>query len=54
MVKKVYVAKTPIEHDGKPCAEGDPIELDDKIDAPALLAVNAIESAPAAKKSAEK
>ena len=45
MAKKAYVAKTPIEHDGKPYAEGETIELDDEIDAPALLAVDAIELA---------
>lgn len=53
MAKKTYTAKTPIQHDNKDYAEGDPIELDDKTEAPQLLAVGAIEP-PAAKKAAEK
>ncbi len=43
MAKKQYIAKTPIQHNGDDFAEGDPIELDDKTEAPALLAVNAVE-----------
>lgn len=52
MAKKSYVAKTPIQYNGNDYAEGDPIELDDKTEAPQLLAVNAIEEAP--KKTAAK
>lgn len=53
MTKKTYTAKTPINHNGEDYAVGDPLELDDKTEAPQLLAVEAIEPAPA-KKTAEK
>lgn len=49
MAKKSYIAKTPIDYNGVLYAEGDPIELDDKTEAPALLAVQAI--APASAKA---
>lgn len=52
MAKKTYVAKTAINHNQEDFAVGDPIELDDKTEAPALLAVEAIEEAP--KKAAAK
>lgn len=58
MAKKTYIANTPIQHDGEDYAEGDKIELDDKSEAPALLAVAAVELAtdeqPTAAKSAAK
>lgn len=53
MAKKTYLAKTPIEHDGEDFAIGDPIELDDKTQAPQLLAVEAIELAPEKKAAAK-
>lgn len=53
MAKKTYTAKTPIEHNGVPYEPGDPLELDDKTEAPALLAVDGIEI-ESAKKSASK
>lgn len=53
MTKKAYTAKTPINHDGKDYAIGNPIELDDKTEAPQLIGVDAIEPVPA-KKAAEK
>lgn len=54
MAKKTYVAKTPINYSGEPFAEGDPIELDDKTEAPALLAVGAIAPAEPVKTAAAK
>lgn len=54
MAKKNYTAKTPIQHNGTDFAEGDQIELDDKTEAPQLLAVSAIELAPPAKKTEAK
>ncbi|HRF12578.1 MAG TPA: hypothetical protein PLR37_10660 [Candidatus Accumulibacter phosphatis] len=48
MAKKTYTALTTINHDGEPYAAGDPIELDDKTQAPQLLSIGAIE-APAQK-----
>ena len=54
MTLKTYLAKTPIMHDGKPVAPGDPVELDDTLHAPQLLAVDAIEPAPAPEKKAAK
>ena len=51
MAKKPYIAKKTILHDGEPFAEGDSIELDEKTEAPQLLAVDAIEPAPKAKKA---
>lgn len=54
MARKTYTTKTPVQHDGKNFVEGDPIELDDKTEAPQLLAVDAIELAPAAKKTEAK
>lgn len=54
MAKKTYTAKTQIQHNGEDFAEGDSIELDDKTEAPQLLAVGAIELAPAAKKTEAK
>lgn len=45
MAKKTYQALTTINHDGELYAAGDPIELDDKKQAPQLLAVGAIEAA---------
>lgn len=60
MTKKTYTAKTPIQHNGKDVAEGDPIQLDDKTEAPPLLAVDAVEladevePAPSAKKTEPK
>lgn len=53
MTTKTYTAKTPIDFNNKHFEPNDPIELDDKKDAPALLAVNAIEEA-APKKVAAK
>lgn len=53
MATKKYIAKTPIDFNGEHFEPNDPIELDDKKDAPALLAVSAIEEA-APKKAAEK
>lgn len=50
MAKKSYTVKTPVNHNNEDFAAGDSIELDDKTEAPALLAVAAIE--PAGKKSA--
>lgn len=44
MAKKTYTALTTINHDGELYAVGDPIELDDKKQAPQLLAVGAIEA----------
>lgn len=44
MAQKTYTALTPITHDGELYAAGDPIELDDKTQAPQLLAVGAIEA----------
>lgn len=52
MAKKTYTALTAIHHDGEEYAAGDPVDMDDKRDAPALLAVGAIE--PAAAKAGEK
>ncbi len=54
MAKKQYTAKTPIQYNGDDYAVGDPIELDDKIEAPQLLLVDAIEPAPETKKAAAK
>lgn len=48
MAQKTYTALTTITHDGERYGVGDPIELDDKTQAPQLLAVGAIE-APAQK-----
>lgn len=42
MAAKTYTALTPIEHDGKPFAEGSPIKLTDEQAAP-LLDLRAIE-----------
>lgn len=53
MAKKTYVAKTVIKHNDVDYVDGDPIELDDKTEAPQLLAVNAIEEAPAKKAAAK-
>lgn len=53
MTKKAYTAKTAINHDQKPYEPGDPIELDDKTEAPALLAVDAIEPAAEKKQAAK-
>lgn len=50
MAKKKYVAKTPITYNNEDYAVGDPIELDDKTEAPQLLQVEAI--APASEKTA--
>lgn len=52
MAKKSYTVKTPVNHSNEDFAVGDLIELDDKTDAPPLLAVDAIEEAP--KKGAAK
>jgi hypothetical protein len=49
MAKKQYIAKTHITHNNEPFEAGDPIELDDKTEAPELLKVKAIEPAPAKK-----
>lgn len=43
MAKKTYLAKTAITHNDTNYVEGDTIELDDKTEAPQLLAVNAVE-----------
>lgn len=48
-MKKTYTCLTTIDHDQQRFAVGDPIELDDKKQAPPLLAVGAIEPPPAAK-----
>lgn len=53
MAKKQYTAKTPITYNDVDYAVGDPIELDDKIDAPQLLQVDAIEPAPEKKAAAK-
>lgn len=53
MAKKTYTAKTVIHHNQVEYAEGDEIELDDKTEAPELLAVGAIELAPAKKAAAK-
>jgi hypothetical protein len=53
MAKKTYAAKTQIEHDKVTYMEGEPIELDDKTEAPALLAVGAIEETSAKKAAAK-
>ena len=53
MAKKTYTAKTPINHNGEDYAVGDPLELDDKTEAPQLLAVQAIEPAPEKKAAAK-
>ena len=42
MAKKSYTAKKDILHDGERYAEGDRIELDEKTEAPPLMAVGAI------------
>lgn len=49
MATKPYLAKTPIEYNGKPFAEGETLELDDKTEAPQLIAVGAVEPVEAAK-----
>ncbi len=54
MAKKSYIAKKAILHNGEPYAEGESIELDEKTEAPQLMAVDAIEPAPEAKKAAAK
>lgn len=54
MAKKPYIALTPIDYNGEHYEPQEPIELDDKLDAPALLAVKAIEPAPAADKTKAK
>lgn len=46
-----YTALTPIEHDGKPYAEGEPITLTEDQAAP-LLALKAVEPAPISKAEA--
>jgi len=46
MAKKTYQVVSPIRRDGKDCAVGDQVELEDK-DAGDLLAVKAIEPAAA-------
>ena len=53
MTLKTYTAKTAINHNKVDYAEGDPIELDDKIDAPALIAVGAIDENPVKKAAAK-
>jgi hypothetical protein len=55
MAKKTYIAKTAIEHNKEAYTEGEELSLDDKTEAPALLAVKAIEEAPekAPEKTAE-
>ena len=53
LAKKSYIAKKAIQHDGELYAEGDPIELDDKTEAPALLAVEAIEPVETKKAAAK-
>lgn len=45
MTKKSYIAKKAILHDGEPYAEGESIDLDEKTEAPQLIAVGAIEPA---------
>lgn len=45
MAKATYKALTAIDFDGERYEPGEPIDLDDKKDAPALLAVQAIEAA---------
>ncbi len=50
MATKSYIAKTPITYNGEDYAEGEQIDLDDKVDAPQLLAVDAIEPVKAAAK----
>lgn len=47
MDQKTYTALTTIDHDGRRYLAGDPIDLDEQTEAPQLLAVNAIEPAPA-------
>lgn len=54
MAKKSYIAKKAIQHNGELYAEDDPIELDEKTEAPQLLAVGAVELAPETKKAAAK
>ena len=53
MAMKAYVAKTAIRLDGKSFAEGDPIELDEKTEAPQLIAVDAVELAEPGKAAAK-
>ena len=53
MAKKTYTAKTAINHDQVDYAEGDSIELDDKTEAPALIAVGAIDETPVKKAAAK-
>ncbi len=54
MAKKTYQAMTTINHDGELYAVGDPIELDDRTQAPQLLAVGAItDPAPKAARTKE-
>ena len=53
MAKKSYIAKKVIQHNGELYAEGDPIDLDDKTEAPQLLAVEAVEPVKTKKSTAE-
>ena len=54
MAKKSYIAKKAIQHNGDLYAEGESIDLDEKTEAPQLIAVGAIELAPESKKAAAK
>ncbi len=54
MATKPYIAKKQIQHDGELYAEGDPIELDDKTEAPPLIAVEAVELVAEVKKATAK
>ncbi len=54
MAKKSYIAKKTIQHDGEIFDVDAPIELDEKTEAPQLLAVGAVELAPETKKAAAK
>lgn len=53
MAKKTYTALTTITHDGETFVVGEAIELDDKKQAPQLLAVGAVEPAPKARATKE-
>jgi hypothetical protein len=53
MTIKTYTAKTPIKHNGEDIAVGDTVDLDDKTEAPQLIAVDAIDETPVKKATAK-